>query len=286
MVPPGEPPTRTRTWACGAGAGGRHPAWLRQHGHARGQQPGIGHAQPRRQARRPVRGQMPGQAAVQPERLPLTAGRVGAGPARDPGIPVIPADLRRSGITTGGVGEQMPRHPVPHLIGLMQRQRLGQMMQQMPRAVQMRPGGGLQPRPRQPQLLTPPARILRPAVFPRPIRRHPISGIVLQRPLQPPRRPEQSLQPGPDLRITAIQRQPDHRHRLILSTTPAPTLILPPKPPNRRGRGAVAITARDHPRRPSRHSHDITVPDSTDNFLRSPLSGRKTEGTARAYRSM
>jgi len=102
--------------------------------------------------------QVPVQGAHQPPGFPHRGGLgVRARPAGNPGEIPPRADPRRPMSAPRSVGEQVPIHALPYLIGHMQADRFGQMIPHPPTGLDMRLGARLDPVARQPQ--PPPHRL-------------------------------------------------------------------------------------------------------------------------------
>jgi hypothetical protein len=168
----------------------------------------------RGQLRVPVGLEVSIQGADQPVGFPDRRGLgVRAGPPRNAGEIPPRADPRRAVPAPRGVGEQMPIHRLPHLIGQMQPDRLGQVITHPPAGLDMRPGRRLDPLARQPQPGPQTPRIGAAFMAGSPIRPAPRRRVALQRPPKPKRRTPLPLHAPAQPLIGDVELQADHRHR-------------------------------------------------------------------------
>ena len=141
------------------------------------------------------------------------------------------------------IGEQMPINALPHFIGHMQTDSLGQVITHPPAGLNMALGRGLNCFAGQPQTLPQRLRISTALTTGSPIGPAPRRRVTLQRPPQPKHRRPLPLQTLTNTCIADVEFQADHRHRTVVLEVRRLGLAPPP-------RGAPPIT--------TNHSRDVS----------------------------
>jgi hypothetical protein len=202
---------------------------------------------------------------------------VGAGPAGNTGeIPPRP-DPRWPVPAPRGIGEQVPIDRLPHLIGHVQPDRLGQVITHPTAGLDMRLRGSLDAFARQPQPAPQRFGIPGTLMVGRPIRATPIGGATLQRPAQLKHRRPLPLKPPADPLIGGIQLETDHRNRSAVFEIRGLRLAPPPRQHHRSSYGVVDVRG-SHGRMQSQTTDNNALPHQYRNLL--PLTGLTISQTA------
>ncbi len=217
------------------------------------------------------------QGADQPVGFPHRPGfGVRAGPPWDPGeLPPRP-DPWRPVTTPRGIGEQVPIHRLPHLVGHMQTDGFGQVIAHPPAGLDMRLGRGFDSFTRQPQALPQPFWIGAALMVSGPIRSTTRRGVTLHRPPQPKHRVPLPLHPPARTCVGDVEFQADHRYRPGVAEVWRLGLTAPTR------RQVTADSGNDVG---ARSSHRFMKPTPTDN-VPLPHRRRKLLGITRRHRAV
>jgi hypothetical protein len=185
-----------------------------------------------------------------------------AGPPRNPGELPPRTDLWRAVPAPRGVGEQVPHHGLPHLIGHVEADGFSQVIAHPAAGLDMGFGDGLEPLAGQPQPVTKRLRIGCALAVSGPIRPTTMLCIALQSSPQAKRRLPLPLQTAQNRWVADIELEADHRDRSVVFEVRTLGFAPPPRQHHTTTHRGGGISGRD--------CHVVMKPSPTDTNYGSP----------------